>query len=133
MMALPAFADALDRWGGALERWPATARRDAETLLVSSAEARALHDGMAELEAVLRAEPVAIGDPARFASRATRHPQERDRPAAARRVGWGAAVAAALALGLVVGDAGRGISHEDNPAGMLASALDPGAGAADVD
>lgn len=133
MMDLRTFENGLDRWGGVGERWPRAAREGAEALLASSAAARALQAEMAVVESVLAEAPAGAAGGARFAAMATRQPQQRPGSPVARRLGWGAAAAAALALGLVVGDAGRGARHEDGAAQVLASALGPATGAVDVE
>ena len=137
MTDLQTFEDDLDRWGGALARWPLDARHDAEALLAGSAPARALHASMIEVERVL-ALPLADGAGfTDFAANATRRPQ--DKPSLlrraspmARRAGWGAAIAAALVLGIVVGDLNLG-GRDDSPDQVLASALGPSVGTVDVD
>ncbi len=134
MMDLQTFEDDLDRWGGALARWPLDARREAEALLARSAPARALHASMIEVERVLAlplADDAGFTD---FAANATRRPQERLRRASpmVRRAGWGTAIAAALVLGIMVGDVNLG-GHDDSPDQVLASALGPSMGTVDVD
>lgn len=135
MTDLQLFEDNLDRWGGDLARWPLDARRDAATLLAGSALARALHAAMLEVERVL-APPLANEDAGftDFAAVATRRPQEKARRVSptVRRAGWGAAAAAALVLGMVVGDSNLG-GHDDSPDQVLASALGPSVGSVDVD
>ena len=54
-------------------------------------------------------------------------------PPMVRRAGWGAAIAAALVLGILVGDINNIGSHDDSPDQVLASALGPQAGTVDVD
>lgn len=134
MTDLQTFEDDMDRWGGDLVRWPRDARRDAEALLAGSAPARALQAAMIEVERALALPP---GDDAGFtdfAAIATRRPQERLRRTSsmARHAGWGAAIAAALVLGIVVGDVNLG-GHDDSPDQVLASALGPSVGTLDVD
>ena len=135
MIDLQTFEDNLDRWGGTLARWPTEARGDAETLLAASTPARALHASMVELERALALPGFPGLD--RFAAVATQRPQEkppmlRRTPPMVRRAGWGAAVAAALVLGIMVGDV-TFVVHDDNPDQVLASALGPSVGTVDVD
>ncbi len=137
MIDLLTFEDNLDRWGGALALWPVDARREAETLLAGSARARALHASMIEVERVLAlplAEAAGFTD---FAAVAMRQPQDkpfflRRTSPTVRRAGWGAAVAAALVLGILVGNVTLG-GHDDSPDQVLASALGPSVGTVDVD
>ena len=135
MIDLQTFEDNLDRWGGALERWPTEARGDAEALLAASVPARALHASMIEIERALALPGFAGLD--RFAAVATQRPQEkpsmlRRAPPILRRAGWGAAIAAVLVLGIMVGDVTL-VVHDDNPDQVLASALGPSVGTVDVD
>lgn len=138
MNAPRTFEDDLDRFGGTLARWPAGARREAEALLAGSSDARALHAAMVRMEYAL-ALP-ALDDAAasrRFASIATCSPQQRlsllrRAPPILARAACGAAVAAALVLGVLVGDVTRG-ARDDGPDQVLASALGPAVGAVDVD
>ena len=140
MMDLQTFEDDLDRWGGALAQWPTAARGEAEALLAGSAAARALHAAMIEVERVLAmpfVEKTGFSAAERFAAVATLQPQQRPSmlrraPPMLRRAGWGAAIAAALVLGILVGDLNIG-SHDDSPDQVLASALGPHAGTVDVD
>lgn len=138
MTELQTFEDKLDRWGGDLARWPADARRSAEALLAVSAPARALHTSMIEIERML-ALPLAedTDSVGRFAAVATRRLQEkpsmlRHAPRSVRRAGWGVAIAAALVLGIMVGDINPG-GYDDSPDQVLASALGPSVGSVDVD
>lgn len=131
MIDLHAFEDNLDRWGGDLARWPAAARRDAETALAGSVPARALHAATLEMERALDLPSFEPGF-TDFAAVAMRRPQERRTPPVLRRAGWGAAVAAALVLGIMAGDITPG-GFDESPDQVLASALGPSAGAVDVD
>ena len=134
------FADNPDRWGGTLARWPLDARRDAETLLAGSAPARALHASMLEVERALvlpASEKAGFPGADPLAAMATRRPQERPSmlrraPPMVRHAGWGAAIAAALVLGIMVGNVTLGV-HDDSPDQVLASALGPSLGTVDVD
>lgn len=138
MTELQTFGDRLDRWGGDLARWPAYARRDAETLLVASGPARASHASMIEVERLLALPSLDDTSRAgRVAAVAMRRPQKkpsilRHAPPSVRRAGWGAAVAAALVLGIMVGEINLG-DNDDSPDQVLASALGPSMGTVDVD
>lgn len=132
MSNLVLFENGLDRWGGDLAGWPDEARRDAVALLAVSAPARELHESMLEVERAL-ALPL-TGDTGfdRFTAVATRQPQEQRARPMLRRAGWGAAIAAALVLGILIGDTNIG-AHDDTPDQVLASALGPSTGTLDVD
>ena len=141
MITLQTFEDDLDRWGGALERWPPDARREAEALLAGSARARALHGATTTMEVALSLSNFGgaydAADFHRFAAVATLHPQDRPSllrrtPPMLRRAGWGAAIAAALVLGILVGDIAPG-GRDDGPDQVLASALGASVGTVDVD
>lgn len=129
------FESHLDNYGGDLRRWPAELRGDAEALLAASAEARAAKRAMELVEQVLAEAPEVGVSASMIAARAMRNSQigrstARTRPWA-RVAACGAATAAALALGIFVGDMHLD-SHEDNADQILASALDQG-NAIDVD
>ena len=132
-MELSTFEDLLDLHGGDLARWPSDARVAANALLAGSAEARALRDGMAEVEAVLRrsSTPVAAGGLDAIAARATRHRQETPVRRSALRASWAAAATIVLLVGLWIG-AYAPVEHDASPDRVMASALGAG-GAADVE
>ncbi len=57
-MTVDRLRDLLDAWGAAEDRWPADERAAALALIASSAEARALRDEAARLDALLDGDPV---------------------------------------------------------------------------
>ncbi len=133
-MDLPAFLDALDRFGADFAAWPVDLRADAESLQARSPTARQAAATMGELERMLRAtsfDTVAGFDD--LAAIAMRHRQ--DRPSfpmarSARRAALAAGAVAMLGLGLVIG---WGASEPDEgPDHALAVALDT-TGSIDVD
>lgn len=146
MMDLERFELGLDRFGGALDRWPADERSAAEALLARSEAARALLAEMVALEALIPLQVTAVANagrmPERFmperaipehsmAERAMAAPQVRRLAPAVRRAGWAAALAAALVLGLLVGH-GNVDSPGDAADHILTAASDP-LGQVDVD
>ena len=134
VMDRQAFEDALDRFGGDFGRWPPDLRGEAERLLASSPEARALKAEMDAVEACLR--PTAMSStPAMpfngFAAVAMRRPQVRSAQRVARRAAWGAATAAALLLGVAIGNL-QFEGQPESPDQVVARALDV-PGSVDVD
>ncbi len=119
--ALAQFEALLDAYGAEPRRWPAERRAEAEALLARSAEARALHEGAARLDALIDTAAVEPA-PAHLIGRviaAAPRPQ-------ARRNGWFAGwlkPAAGLAFAAVLGLALGGIvSPFDTGSGELADA-----------
>ena len=129
-MNMTAFEDLLDRFGADPARWPPEQRSDATALLAGSANAREQHAAMASVEAVL-GRTSAAAPPADFAAVAMHRPQARRVSPLMRNTRWGAAVAAALVLGILVGTTGFD-TGEISPDQVVASALDAH-GSADVD
>ena len=122
-MTPQAFDDLLDRHGGDAARWPPESRDQAERLLRVSHEARCALAAMREAEqllGLLRAAPQ--GDASTVAARAMRHPQRQPARLAALRVGWAAAAAAALAIGILVGGT-TGADHDDDAPLAFATVL----------
>jgi hypothetical protein len=106
------FEAGLDRWGGALEDWPAPDRSAAQALLRDSAVAREALRAMLAVEAALARSaarpPAGLDD---LLARATAQPQER--PAKfAWRVRY-AVCAAALAAGFAYGALAQAAAPED--------------------
>ena len=138
-MNTPAFEDLLDRHGADLSRWPSELRNGAAALLAASAEARDLHAAMATVEEAIRATSLgpAPADSARtavsshWAAVAMRCPQARRVSPVLRNAKFGAAIAAALVLGMLVGTM-RFEPTEISPDQVVTSALES-AGSVDVD
>ena len=105
-MDLTAFEDGLDRYGGDLLRWPAELRAGAEAVLRIDAAARAELAALEAAESGLRAarrpheRSPAI---ARLAAAASRGRQTGPGTRVARRTAVAATMAAALAVGVVLG------------------------------
>jgi anti-sigma factor RsiW len=118
-----AFEDVLDRYGGDPRHWPVEVRGAVEQLLAGSPEARARLAAMRELEHHLR-------ETATSPASAMRHPQARRRSPLARPAGWGAAIAAALVIGLMLGTVRT--DTDQSPDQVIAGALDSN-GSVDVD
>ena len=138
-MDLPAFVDALDRYGAEPAAWPADVRSAAEPLLLRSAVARQAAASVAEIEYILRATSLdARGEAAgrgidASAAKAMRHRQDQPASPLARPVAralFAACAALMLGLGLVVGW-GTG-EPDEGPDHALAVALD-GTGIIDAD
>ena len=126
-----AFDESLDRFGGDLGRWPVELAADAAALLAVSPEAQRAKAGMDELESWLRAgarrsvpTAQAADRVSNMAATAMRHRQLGPaRPV--RRAAWSAAAAAALVLGVLVGNVAASIdTHDDSPDQLVAGALD---------
>lgn len=107
-MGLDRLAELLDAYGARSERWPSDERAGALALLAGSAQARALRDCAARLDALLDRLPVAVPSPG-LAARVVRAARP---PRAPWPAVWGAAAlaaAAGLALWLAVPRAPRGV------------------------
>jgi anti-sigma factor RsiW len=125
-----AFEDVLDRYGGDPRHWPVEVRGAVEQLLAGSPEARARLAAMRDLEHHLRETATSPGAGGTMAASAMRHPQARRRSPLARPAGWGAAIAAALVIGLMLGTVRT--DTDQSPDQMIAGALDAN-GSVDVD
>jgi hypothetical protein len=111
-MSIDEFRRLLDAWGGDPARWPREARRDAETLLSRSPEARALRDEAAAFDALLASAPAIEPSEAlrtRLMDLPGNNRQERRRGGSGARFGLGAflprfaGLAAAVLIGFYVG------------------------------
>ena len=137
VMDTRAFEEGLDRYGADLGRWPNDLRAAARDLLGRSAEAEAALAAMAEVEAFLQTSPLETGSPADLtipndiAAAAMRHPQVRRMSPMARNARWAAAAAAALVLGVLVGNV-RLETIDASPDQVVAGALEA-TGTVDVD
>ena len=138
MIDVGAFEDHLDRFGGDLGRWPVELAREAEALLAASPQARAAKAATDAVEAYLRTGSPAARSPDTALGMAASAMRQRQITRATRSVlggAWGAAAAAALVLGVMVGhvqSTGSSEGFDDSPDQVVTSALDA-TGTADVD
>lgn len=137
-MTLSDFEDGLDRYGGALHRWPPAERAEAARMIASDARARALMADMEEIEAAWhtsgRPHEIPSLPNSSLAARAVANRQIgslRRRDAFRRSgttIGWTSAAAAALIVGVVLGDwqaaASRSALQQGIAAQFAGSSLD---------
>lgn len=121
---LQKFLDNLDRYGGRIENWPPQEHADAQSLLESSAEARAQFSAVTRMEAALATtQPDAAGTLDAMAQRAMQAKQIRPVTKTARRMTWAFAGTLALVAGLYVGSLNRRYETQSD---VIAATLDQG-------
>lgn len=125
-MNLSQFEDNLDRFGADMSAWPAALRAPAADLAATDPAARAALRTMQEIEAVFAVPPPAAAEtsPASaLAARAMRHRQIQPVRPAIRRAAWASAAAAALVLGVFIGDLAPR-QRDESPSTVFAAAFD---------